>query len=280
MAEVGINSVDFPSAYLRMDGAGVAASGGGSGTVNCQFCPQAFERFRIEPQLDGTVAIASVQFPGVFLRMDGTGVTAHSASGGGTVNCQVGVGSLEKFRIEPQPDGTVAIASVQFPGVYLRMDGTNVTAPSANGTGLVNCQFGVGLFERFQLTTQVVSSNWIVKDKSSGIGMLGASVVVGSSPTNELTVKATGLADGIDLEIAGPLYTYLQSKDQADTGTGRTDVFALEVVDIQMGFNFSAKAVTCNTITFRVRRLDSTAGWQQELQVDILAVVSLLNPFQ
>ena len=60
--------------------------------------------------------------------MDGTGFTAFNPAGGGAVNCQHGVGAFERFRFEPQADGFFAIASVAFPGVYLRMDGTGFTA--------------------------------------------------------------------------------------------------------------------------------------------------------
>lgn len=37
-------------------------------------------------------------FPEVYLRMDGNGVV-FSNEGGGTVNCQFGVGPWEKFRL-------------------------------------------------------------------------------------------------------------------------------------------------------------------------------------
>ncbi|MGZ5437119.1 MAG: fascin domain-containing protein, partial [Pyrinomonadaceae bacterium] len=94
---------------------------------------------------------ASVQFPGVYLRMDGRGVTQPTGPGGGIVTCQFGAMSWEKFRIETQSDGTVAIASVQFPGVYLRMDGRGVTQPTGPGGGIVNCQFGAMSWEKFNL---------------------------------------------------------------------------------------------------------------------------------
>jgi hypothetical protein len=151
-AAVSIASAQFPGVVLRMDGAGVTqmtASGGGS--VNCQFGVGPFEKFKLETQSDGTTAIASVQFPGVYLRMDGGGVTQFVGPGAGIVNCQFGVGAWEKFKLETQPDGTTAIASVQFPGVYLRMDGGGVTQFVGPGGGVVNCQFGVGPSEKFKL---------------------------------------------------------------------------------------------------------------------------------
>jgi phospholipase C len=113
------------------------------------------ELFRLEEQGDGTVAIASAEFEApVCLRMDGTGVTQFAAQGGGTVNAKYRVGPEEKFRLEPQGDGTVAIASVQFPGVYLRLDGTGVTQFAGDGGGVVNCQFGAGPMEKFWLLPQ------------------------------------------------------------------------------------------------------------------------------
>ena len=88
------------------------------------------------------MSIASVQFQGVYLRMDGSGMK---------VNCQYGAGTYEKFNLVPQSDGSVAIASLQFPGAYLYMDGSGVTQPSGTGGGTVNCQYGVGTYETFNL---------------------------------------------------------------------------------------------------------------------------------
>jgi hypothetical protein len=147
---VSIASAQFPNVVLRMDGSGVTPSTGSGGVVNCQFGVGAWEKFRLEPQSDGTTAIASVQFPDVYLRMDGSGVTKFSAPGGGIVNCQFNAGPWEKFRLESH-GSTIAIASAQFPGVYLRMDGSGVTKFTAPGGGIVNCQFGVGAWEKFNL---------------------------------------------------------------------------------------------------------------------------------
>jgi hypothetical protein len=63
-------------------------------------------------------------------------------------NFRYGSDTWEKFRFEPQPDGSKAIASVQFPGVYLRLD--NSTGGGGNsGSGTVNCQGYVGAYEKF-----------------------------------------------------------------------------------------------------------------------------------
>ena len=152
MAYVVISSVQFPGAYLRMDGTGVTADlNSGGGAVNCQYGASALETFQIQ-WVAGGINLASVSFPGLYLRMDGTGVTARLKFGGGTVNCKYGASAWETFTLEWQPDGTVAIASVQFPGVYLRMDGTGVTAPTASGGGTVNCRYGAGAWETFRFT--------------------------------------------------------------------------------------------------------------------------------
>ncbi len=149
---VSIASAAFPGVVLRMDGRGVTQpTGPGGGFVNCQFGASKWEKFILETQADGTIAIASVEFPGVYLRMDGRGVTQPSDPGGGFVNCQFGASKWEKFRLETQSDGTVAIASVEFPGVYLRMDGRGVTQPSGPGGGFVNCQFGARSWEKFNI---------------------------------------------------------------------------------------------------------------------------------
>ena len=152
---VTFESVAFPGVFLRMDGNGVTApTGPGGGKVNSQFGARSYEKFELVGQPDGTFAIASVVFKNVFLRMAGNGVTAPTGPGGGTVNCQFGTRSYEKFYIVPQGDGLISIASQAFPGVYLRLDGRGVTAPSGPGGGTVNCQFGVGSYEKFKLTVQ------------------------------------------------------------------------------------------------------------------------------
>jgi hypothetical protein len=148
-----LQSKAFPCAYLRIDGTGVSApTSGGGGTVNCQSGVADFEAIEERPQPDGTIALESVTFPNVFLRVDGSGVRSGSDGGVGTVNCQFGAGPWEKFRKRTQSDGTVAFESAAFPGVYLRMDAQSIGEfGSASGGGTVNCQFGVGPWEKFLL---------------------------------------------------------------------------------------------------------------------------------
>ncbi|MGE5673821.1 MAG: fascin domain-containing protein [Mycobacterium leprae] len=151
---VTFESAAFPNVFLRLDGTGVTArTGPGAGQVNCQFGAKEWEVFRIVRQPNDVITIESLAFPGVYLRMDGTVVTAPVGPGGGTVNCQFGAYEWEQFRLEPKGEGFFAIASVAFPGVYLRMDGNGVTAPTGPGGGTVNCQFGAGAWERFRVAT-------------------------------------------------------------------------------------------------------------------------------
>jgi phospholipase C len=140
--QVGLLSAKFPNVYLRLDGRGVTQPiPNGGGVVNAQYTKGPWEVFVLEEQDDGMLAIASVQFPGVYLRLDGTGVTQKMPNGGGIVNAQFGIGETERFQGEPQDDGTMAFLSAKFPLVYLRLDGTGVTQPNPNGAGVVNAQY-------------------------------------------------------------------------------------------------------------------------------------------
>lgn len=151
-----IESVQFPNVYLRMDGRGVTGfSGSGAGTVDCQFTAGPYERFNLQevPNQENVFAIQSAQFPDVYLRMDGSGVTGFTGSGAGIVNCQFTAGPYELFLLQEDPNtpDVFTIQSVQFPGVYLRMDGSGVTTVG-EGAGIVNCQFTAGPYEKFTFT--------------------------------------------------------------------------------------------------------------------------------
>jgi phospholipase C len=137
---VTIRSTFFENIYLRLDGTGVTTPADkGSGKVNCQYGTGAWTTFKIRPQSDGSYAFESAAFPNVFLRMDGTGVPSTMA-GGGTVNCQVGIGPYEKFHARPQSDGSFSFESATFPDTYLRLvTDSGVTAATGPG-GTVNCQ--------------------------------------------------------------------------------------------------------------------------------------------
>ena len=73
----------------------------GSGTVNVQFGAFAYEKFKINTDSNEISTIESNFFPGVFLRLDGTGVTKPLPNGGGVVNAQFGAFAFEKFKIKP-----------------------------------------------------------------------------------------------------------------------------------------------------------------------------------
>ena len=152
-APVAVQSVAFPNVYLRTDGRGVtSATSAGSGTVNCQFGrPSPWESYRVHRQANGSVALESIAFPGVYLRMGGEGVTATLPAGGGTVNCQFGAGPSENYHVRDQAGGSVALESAAFANVHMRMDGGGVTSYTGPGGGTVNCQFGVASYEKFFL---------------------------------------------------------------------------------------------------------------------------------
>jgi uncharacterized protein YodC (DUF2158 family) len=115
----GIQSVNSPRAYLRIDGSKVTAfNGAGSGTVNCQFYAAGSEpgvgggndeSFELVPIAGSAAyAIRSISWPKAYLRIDGSKVTAFNGAGSGTVNCQfyaagsepqVVAGNLECFYI-------------------------------------------------------------------------------------------------------------------------------------------------------------------------------------
>eukprot|EP00731_Ephydatia_muelleri_P018815 Em0011g855a len=150
---VTIQSVQFPNVFLRLDGNGVTSSNGaGVGTVNCQFGAGPYEKFILRPYAGDQYSIESLQFPNVYLRLDGSQVTSPQGSGSGTVNGQFGAGPYERFVIRQEADGQYFIQSVQFPQAYLRVDGSNVDSFNGAGAGTVNAQYGSGPWEKFQIT--------------------------------------------------------------------------------------------------------------------------------
>ncbi|KAH0551500.1 hypothetical protein GP486_007285 [Trichoglossum hirsutum] len=151
MVNVTIRSAAFPNCYLRLDGRGITKfNNSGSGHVNCQSYVGPYETLQLDKHPDGTLGICSATFEKIYLRLDAKGFTKSSGKGGGVVNCQFGSSDDEKFRLVDQPDGSKAIASVKWPGVYLRMDGsTGPLAGNDNGLGLVNAELSVGPWEKF-----------------------------------------------------------------------------------------------------------------------------------
>ncbi|GAA3035865.1 hypothetical protein GCM10020229_71200 [Kitasatospora albolonga] len=150
---IGIQSTFFHNVFLRLDGAGVStATDNGGGKVNCQYGPGPLTAFKVHANADGSFSFESAVSANVFLRMDGNGVPSTMA-GGGTVNCQFGLGPWEKFLLIAQPDGSFSLASQAFPGICLRLvTGSGVTAETGPG-GTVNCQTNAigGEHEKFWL---------------------------------------------------------------------------------------------------------------------------------
>lgn len=163
---VALEADAFPHVFLRLDGTGVdhfISSGGG--VINGQFHPNvkdvktqgAWEQFRIvfirEDRGGEIVAIESIAFPHVFVRLDGGGVDHFAGSGGGVVNAQYHPdehevrkdGAWEQFRlIRLRNDGNsevVAFESVSFPHVFLSLDGGTVTQFTGAGSGIALAQY-------------------------------------------------------------------------------------------------------------------------------------------
>lgn len=156
-----IGSERFKNVCLRMDARGEKDPINGFGKVNCQFGAGPYEKFSVvpHPDGDGTIALVSCEF-GTYLRMDGTGLTKPGMVGG-IVNCQSCAGPYEKFRLRREGDDVVAIESVAFPGVVLRMDGHAVHSPQPEGAGTVNCRFEARSMERFHMSN--ADDNWSVR---------------------------------------------------------------------------------------------------------------------
>jgi endonuclease/exonuclease/phosphatase family metal-dependent hydrolase len=148
-------SVQFPGVYLQMDGNGVIHTEGGSGVLGVGHSGGPLARFRISPPpTDGSpyvTAFESAEYESVYMSMDGTDVTQIKPYGGGKVNKQLGQGASELFIIRPHPDGNgVAIESKAFPNRYLRL---SMGGEREELRPVINCQFGAGPFEKFQLKT-------------------------------------------------------------------------------------------------------------------------------
>ena len=135
--------------YLSMDNNGFTSpsSGGGGSVSYSSDCGSESEQFYITPVAEDSniYTIQSVKHLGLYLRMDGSGMTHSVGSGGGVVNCQVGMDRYEKFRIVyvagGKHHGKFTIGSQAFPFVHLRADG-----------GVINCQYGAFSGEMYTIT--------------------------------------------------------------------------------------------------------------------------------
>ena len=105
--KVVIQSVQWENIFIRLDSKGLSQSkGSGGGVVNCQFTAHNWEVFIMRKEPNGSYSFRSNNFPHCYIRLDGTGVTSWTSSGGGTVNCQyyenqsTAVMSWETFHVE------------------------------------------------------------------------------------------------------------------------------------------------------------------------------------
>ena len=166
-----LKSAAFPDVYIRCDGSGVSpGKPAGGGTVNCQYTPPGpWEKFYIcpvevppslAPDEPHKVVIESTVFPNVFIRLDSNGFNGPSSStGGGVVDSQYNAGPWEIYYLQKlKASSSVAFRSVQFPHLYIRLDGGRVHSHSPTGGGTVNCQWyidpystppAVGSYESF-----------------------------------------------------------------------------------------------------------------------------------
>ncbi len=94
---VAFESVAFPKCYLRLDGRGVSAQNKAGKKANLQFyadpptSTDLWEVFRATVVANGEITIESAHFSGVYLRINGQGVTSFNTAGSGSVDCYWGV---------------------------------------------------------------------------------------------------------------------------------------------------------------------------------------------
>ena len=119
----------------------------------------------------------------------------------------------------------------------------------------------------------------IITLQSCGFALQTASVVVGPSTTNELTVTVTGIrtwaAPSAPIGFQPVLDSvFLQASQSQSQDFGFRDQFALQVIgwqdaglnNIQLTFKILRLDVACK------RPLAQDSGWGQDLQVDMLMV--------
>jgi len=95
----GFESVAYPGVFLRMDASDLPRNPQGGGKVNKQFGQSYYELFTIRRQTDGSIAIESYAFPQAYLRLS-KGLKPGPTA---VVNCRLGLGDSEKFRLEEPP---------------------------------------------------------------------------------------------------------------------------------------------------------------------------------
>jgi len=129
MSLVAICSAEFPGRYLSLEAFDVdRPSWPGGGKVTTNTFIDTCETFVLHNHRDGSVSFESFAWPGVFLRLDGNGVSeGFSSAGGGTVNAQYGCMLWERFHIRrketprEQQVGIVGIESKVFRNRFIRV---------------------------------------------------------------------------------------------------------------------------------------------------------------
>ena len=158
------------------------------------------------PHPDGKiVSIESANFSGIFLRMDGSGLSPSNKppNGGGLVNCQHGAQEWERFILRELEGDVIALESSHFSGVYLRMDGSSVKSNNQSGGGVVNAQFGIGAWEKFRLRQSNGGNVSIESVQFPGVWMgvvFLRAAMVGASSTANGELEVGNNSNSISLE--------------------------------------------------------------------------------
>lgn len=142
---------------------------------SCGRCPNSAPRFTAEmisrflEQMNGLEkkSLRSVEFPNVYLRCDGTGVTQEEPEGG-IVNCQYRPPEqCESFYIypvemapslAPQVTYKVVMESAPFRHVFIHMNSQGMSHYEDTGGGEVNCRFAVSPWESYFLRQETNGS--------------------------------------------------------------------------------------------------------------------------
>jgi len=93
--------------------------------------------------------------------------------------------------------------------------------------------------------------------------VVAAFCIVGPSHTQQLLLTITGL----NLRTASPAVVLLQPRQSVSQDFGFPDQFSVQVIDTSV-----------TQLLVRIQRLDCSAGWGQELRLDIFIVDSMISP--
>ena len=123
--KVVIESAHFRNVFISLDSRGMSQPDSiGGGEVNCQSYPGPYEKYIFTEEENKSYSFRSIQFPHCYIRLDGSGVTSWSGSGGGTVNCQ-----WYEFSSTPRPQSYEIFHVEEIPGEHLTAMNTVPSAP-------------------------------------------------------------------------------------------------------------------------------------------------------